>query len=255
MSWTFGRAQSPMQAMLEFPDRSSWDAPSMACRRPAHTVSNTVRKGNHPSITFSSSGASRRSGLATRYDSPSVTRRSGSNVALASRAPMLGILPNALARISPSPRHASAHATTQTSATSTSAATRALSLTIRSHGSLVLLLVHVEVAGAERIPRARVRRRPRVVPLERLVPVVVGLAGGEVRAAGGLDDAVGHRPVDAQRPDRPLLRQVLGRNDPFAGHEAAPGRAKEHVVEVQVRPEHLPGAGGVSPVHVHDGDV
>jgi len=39
-----------------------------------------------------------------------VTNRSGSNVAFASRAPIVGTVPMGLASSSPSPRHASAHA-------------------------------------------------------------------------------------------------------------------------------------------------
>ncbi len=51
-----------------------------------------------------------------RAASPSVSTRSGAKVSLASRAPSAGTLPKGLAMISPSPRQASAQATTQDSA-------------------------------------------------------------------------------------------------------------------------------------------
>src|SRR5437764_11786228 len=98
----------------------------------------------------------------------------GSNVAFATRAPIVGIQPNALARISPSPRQASAQAITQYSSR--------LGPSSTADPRLVLVLVHVEVPPAERRPRLRVAGCPRVLALEPLVSPVVGFARREVRA-------------------------------------------------------------------------
>jgi hypothetical protein len=97
--------------MFWLPNRSSCDAPIMMCRCPAASTVNTSRNGTQPSTTRlpSSPGAS-------IVASPSVSSRSGSNVSCASRAPSDGMTPIGLARIAPSPRQASAQATTQTSA-------------------------------------------------------------------------------------------------------------------------------------------
>src|SRR5919197_9928 len=248
MSCTLGRCQSPMQEMLELPYRSSWPAPSIACRRPAHTISKTTRKGIHPSITFSSSPAASGRGFATRYASPSLTSRSGSNVALARRAAIVGMTPNALARISPSPRHASAQATTHTSSSVKSA-------TARPHRSLILLLVHIEVPGPERRPFPRITQSIHVLSLEDLVARVVRRARREVGTAGSLDDAVGHRSVDAERADGSLLHQVLGGDDPLARDEPALGRSEEDVVEIEVGSQELARAEDVRAVHVHERDI
>ncbi len=105
-SCAFGRFQSPTHEMFWLPYRSSWLAPIITCRRPAATRSNTARYGNQPSTMSPSSSIA----------SPSLSSRSGANVARASRAPSDGITPIGLARISPSPRQASAHAATHTSA-------------------------------------------------------------------------------------------------------------------------------------------
>src|SRR5207248_1693906 len=144
---------------------------------------------------------------------------SGSNRALARRAPMVGITPKALARISPLPRHTSAQATTQYSSRVGASPT--------SHPRLVLLFLDVEVPRSEPLPRIRVGGRLRVLPLERLVPVVVGRARGEVRAASRLHHAVGHGPIDPQGPDRALLGQILRRHHALAGDEPALRRAEE----------------------------
>jgi hypothetical protein len=53
--------------------------------------------------------------LATKLAMPSESMRSGAKVALAKRAPIDGMTPMGLAKISPSPRHASAQATAQSS--------------------------------------------------------------------------------------------------------------------------------------------
>ena len=106
-SWAFGRFQSPMQEMFWFPYRSICAAPIITCLRPAASIVNTLAYGSQPSTWPSAS---------SRYASPSVSSKSGANVSRASRAPRDGISPIGLARIAPSPRHASAQATTQTSA-------------------------------------------------------------------------------------------------------------------------------------------
>src|SRR5215467_13810018 len=132
--------------------------------------------------------------------SPSVSSRSGSNVALASRAPMAGIRPIGLARISPSPRQASAHATAHTSALLAvlgTAGVRGLR-TPRGYRCLIPGLIKVKVGRPELGPRPWIGRRPRVRPLELLVPSVVGIARGEVGATRGLDHARYHPPLDPQ---------------------------------------------------------
>src|SRR5271169_245529 len=95
-----------MQEMFWFPYRSICAAPIITCLRPAASIVNTLAYGSQPSTWPSAS---------SRYASPSVSSRSGANVSRASRAPRDGITPIGLARIAPSPRHASAQATTQTS--------------------------------------------------------------------------------------------------------------------------------------------
>jgi len=106
-SCALGRFQSPMQEMFWFPDRSICAAPIITCRLPAASMVNTLAYGSQPSM---------RSPESTRYASPSVSSKPGSNVSRASRAPRVGISPIGLARMAPSPRHASAQATTHTSA-------------------------------------------------------------------------------------------------------------------------------------------
>src|SRR5437763_6469474 len=219
MSCTFGRVQSPIAEMFELPKRSSCDAPSMACRRPDHTRSNTARNGRYPSTTFSSLPAPSGSGLATRYASPSLVISRGSNVAFASRAPIVGHHPNALARISPSPRHASAHATTQYSSS--------VGPSLTANPRLVLLLVHVEVLRPERRPRLRVPRRLRVLTLERLVAPVVRPARREVLAVRRLHYTDGHEPVHPQRMNASLLQQAVGIHDPL-GTQGPPLRHHQH---------------------------
>src|SRR3954464_6612080 len=117
-----------------------------------------------------------------------------------------------LAKISPSPRNASAAATTHTSASDQSATA--------AHRLLVLRLGARQPARRPLAPCARVAGGSGVLPLERLVPPVVRLAGGEVRAPWRLHHAVDRRPLDAQRGRRPLGQEVLGGHDPLAREEA-----------------------------------
>src|SRR5438309_8145351 len=125
--------------------------------------------------------------------------RSGSNVSFAKRAPIVGITPNALARISPSPRNTSAQAATHTSPRVTSA----------MDGRLVLLLARVQVPGLEREPRLRVGGGSRVFALERFVALVVRDAGREVRAPRGLHHAIHQEPVDPERVHGALGEEPL----------------------------------------------
>ena len=115
ISWRAGRAKSPIAEMFTLPNRSIWLGPIITCRLPAARMSNTARKGTQPSAG-PSGGSPTAQQPATNVASPSDSSRSGANVARASRAPMAGMVPNGLATISPSPRHASAHATAHTSA-------------------------------------------------------------------------------------------------------------------------------------------
>ncbi len=115
-SCVFGAAGSPMNAKFWLPYWSSWLPPMITCRRPDHTTSNIARYGLYPATTFS--GLSTPTGMmfSTSNASPSVMTSSGATVALARRPPIIGSVPIGLARISPSPRNASATATAQTSA-------------------------------------------------------------------------------------------------------------------------------------------
>src|SRR5918994_1536818 len=92
--------------------------------------------------------------------------------ARASRPPIIGTLPIGLARISPSPRNASATATTQISALVASA------MLVSQPDRLAVLVVtaDVEVAGPERVPRDVVAGGRGVLALEALVALVVGRA-------------------------------------------------------------------------------
>src|SRR3954451_8727843 len=99
-----------------------------------------------------------------------------------------------LAKISPSPRKASAAAITQTSASDQSATA--------AHRLLVIGLGAGEPVAGPLGPGVGIPGGGVLLTLERLVPPVVGLAGGEVRAAGGLDDPVDRRPLDAERVGR-----------------------------------------------------
>ncbi len=87
----------------------------MTCRDPCQARSKIDRNGIQPS-TGPGAGSPSAHVPVTNRASPSDSSRSGSNVALASRAPAVGISPIGLAAISPSPRHASAQATMQISA-------------------------------------------------------------------------------------------------------------------------------------------
>src|SRR5262245_8400586 len=240
-----------MSAKFWLPNGSIWLAPIITCRRPDHTTSNIARYGFHDSITAGAWSTPTGNTSATSSASPSVMTRSGSNVARARRPPIIGTLPIGLARISPSPRKTSATATTQTSARVASVMTAS-----QPHrGAVLVVAADVEVAAAERVPRAVVARRRGVLTLEGLVPLVVGGARREVRAEGRLDHAVDHQPVDAQRLDRSLRGEVLGRHHLLDRHEPPLGRHAEQVVGVRVDPEVLAVAAGVAPVHVHEGDV
>ena len=84
--------------------------PTTRCRTSCRTAA-TLRRPSRRRPGRRRSG----SGPPSCTASPSVYTRSGSNVSAARRAPSVGITPIGLARISPSPRQASAHATTQTS--------------------------------------------------------------------------------------------------------------------------------------------
>ncbi|GAA3192448.1 hypothetical protein GCM10017688_58010 [Streptomyces ramulosus] len=104
-----------MAEMLTLPWASIWVGIIIACRRPLQTRSKRVRKGAYPSTGPSGAAPSGQIPW-TRRASPSVSSRSGAKVARASRTPMVGAVPKALARISPLPRNASAQATAQISA-------------------------------------------------------------------------------------------------------------------------------------------
>src|SRR5690606_2421516 len=129
-----------------------------------------------------------------RYASPSESSSSGEKVWRASRAPMAGMVPKALAKISPLSRNASAHATTQTSARVTAAPVPVAGesiawsyrrlLTAVRHGRLVVRLRAGKVTIPERLPGSGAAGRRRVLPLKVLVPVVVRGARGEVRPVG-----------------------------------------------------------------------
>ena len=80
-----------------------------------------------------------------RAASPSVMHRSGSNVARASRPPIIGIVPMGLARISPSPRKHSATATTHTSARVT--CTPVVSLVVAAHAAASCTLRRYSSSG------------------------------------------------------------------------------------------------------------
>src|ERR687898_3477529 len=150
----------------------------MTWRRPDQTTSNIARYGFHDSTNLAALSTPTGSSFATSSASPSVITRSGSNDARASRPPIIGTLPIGLARISPSPRKASATATTQISA-------RVASVMLVSQPDRLAVLVvaaDVEVAGAERVPCVVVARGRGVFALERLVALVVGRARREVRA-------------------------------------------------------------------------
>ncbi len=101
--------------MLAFPYRSIWAGLIMTCREPCQARSKIARNGIQPSAGPGGGWPSAQVPV-TKRASPSDSSRSGSNVALASRAPAVGIWPIGLAAISPSPRHASAQATMHTSA-------------------------------------------------------------------------------------------------------------------------------------------
>ena len=129
----------------------------------------------------------------------SVSIRSGSKLARASRPAATGNGPIGWHSSSPSPRKASASATRQISSMLASlTAWPPASLTarprlgsgrrsrLRSPGQaspVVLVRGQVEPVGLEPGPGLRVPGRGRVLPLERLVPAVVGQALGEVGAS------------------------------------------------------------------------
>src|SRR5438270_6838437 len=220
-------------------------------RRPDQTTSNIARYGFHDSTTLGAPSSPTGSVFPTSSASPSVMTRSGSKAARASRPPIMGTLPIGLARISPSPRNASATATTQISA-------RVAAVIVGSQPDRLAVLVvaaDVEVAGAERVPRVVVARRRGVLALEGLVALVVWSARREVRAERRLDHAVDHEPVDAEGLHRTLGGELVGRQHLLDRHEPARGRHAEQVVEVRVDAEVLAVAAGVAPVHVHERDV
>src|SRR6266849_1951862 len=170
--------------------------------------------------------------------SPSVSSRPGSKVALASRAPIAGIRPIGLARISPSPRQASAQAIAHTSALVAALGTAsARARAACGYRGLVPGLILVEVGGAELRPRRGIRRRAGVLALEILVPAVVRSARGEVRAVRRLDDADHHPALDPQRLQRRRGGQFGCRDDLLAGQVRPVGGHAEQVVEVRVRAE------------------
>src|SRR5918995_4152140 len=223
----------------------------MTWRRPDQTTSNIARYGFHDSTTFAASSTPTGRSFATSSASPSVITRSGSNDARASRPPIMGMLPIGLARISPSPRKASATATTQISALVAS-----IMLDSQPDGLAVLVVAaDVEIAGAERVPCVVVARGRGVLTLKRLVALVVGRAGREVRAERGLDHAVDHEAVDPQRLHGTPAGEVVRRQHLLDRHEPAFGGHAEQVVEVRVDSEVLAVAAGVAAVHVHERDV
>src|SRR5215213_2743132 len=101
--------------------------------------------------------------------------RSGSKLLRARRVARMGTFPMPLAKISPSPRKASAAATTHTSASDHSATA--------AHRHLVVGLRAGEPARRPLGPPLGVTGGRGVVALEGLVPGVVRLAGREVGAA------------------------------------------------------------------------
>ena len=113
----------------------------------------------------------------------------------------------------------------------------------------------VQPVGTEPGPGVGVASGGRVLPLERLVTTVVGRTLGEVGAAGRLHHPVGVQTRDLQGVDGALRQQLVGGHHPLARHEGALGGHGEEVVEVQVRPEELPVAGRIGPVHVHQRHV
>ena len=156
-----------------------------ACRRV--TIARCLRYGSQPSVTV---GAAQRRDVADEHRLAVGSSRSGAKVSCASRAPRAGTGPMGPARISPSPRQASAQATTQYSAR--------VAVTGRpAHRCSSCQARHRPTGTRSRSGRtrkrpvnssqARGRRRRRVGALEGLVAVVVGSAGGEVRAVRGLD--------------------------------------------------------------------
>src|SRR2546421_3130676 len=205
-------------------------------RRPDQTTSNIARYGFHDSTTLASLSSPTASVFATSSASPSVMTRSGSKATRASRPPIMGTLPIGLARISPSPRNASATATTQISA-------RVASVIDGSQPDRLAVLVvaaDVEVAGAERFPRVVVARGRGVLALEGLVALVVGRARCEVRAEWRLHHAVDHEPVDAEGLHGVPGGELIGRQHLLDRHEPARGCHAEQVVEVRVDAEVLP---------------
>src|SRR5947208_10294582 len=204
-------------------------------RRPDQTTSNIARYGFHDSTTLGAPSSPTGSVFATSSASPSVMTRSGSKAARASRPPIMGTLPIGLARISPSPRNASATATTQISA-------RVAAVIVGSQPDRLAVLVvaaDVEVAGAERVPRVVVARRRGVLALEGLVALVVGSARREVRAERRLDHPVDHETVDVQRLHGAVAGEVVRRQHLLDRHEPALGSHAEQVVEVRVDAEVL----------------
>src|SRR6516165_5913027 len=116
---------------------------------------------------------------ATKNASPSDTSRSGSNEARANRAASMGIVPIPEAKISPSPRHASAQATTQMSARA--GVVPVIARSLFGHRVLVVALaLQLEVLAGKSGPFFRVDRGGRVRALEGLIPIVVGDARREV---------------------------------------------------------------------------
>src|SRR2546430_5810065 len=117
-------------------------------RRPDQTTSNMARYGFHDSTTLGAPSSPTGSVFPTSSASPSVMTRSGSKAALASRPPIIGTLPIGLARISPSPRNASATATTQISAR----VAAVILGTQPDRPAVPVVAAAVEVAGAEPRP-------------------------------------------------------------------------------------------------------
>ena len=97
-SWAFGLCQSPMQAMFWLPYRSIWLAPIITWRGRPRRMSKTVRYGIQPSTTLGGRPPSGRVVGRRSMASPSVSSRSGSKVARASRAPSIGMVPIGLAQ-------------------------------------------------------------------------------------------------------------------------------------------------------------
>src|SRR5829696_8085623 len=146
----------------------------------------------------------------------------------------MGTVPMPLAKISPSPRNASAAAITQTSASDDSATA--------AHRLLVVGLGTGQPLLGPLGPPLGITGRRHVLALEGLVPAVVRLARREVGAAGGLDHAVHGRALDPEGVGGALGQQVLGGHHPLAREEPAAGGGggEEEVVEVEVGAEELP---------------